>query len=65
MGVKIVVMAELLGATDGVGSKIADARVLLDTTSVMGYVVLIIGLVMLFEYLIAEPMKILLMPWKR
>ena len=65
MGVKIVVMAELLGATDGVGSKIADARVLLDTTSVMGYVVLIIGLVMLFEYLIAEPIKILLMPWKR
>ncbi|WP_169779286.1 ABC transporter permease [Campylobacter curvus] len=65
MGVKIVIMAELLGASDGVGSKIADARVMLDTPSVMAYVVLIITLVMLFEYLIIEPLKILLMPWKR
>ena len=65
MGVKIVIMAELLGASDGVGSKIADARVMLDTPSVMAYVVLVITLVMLFEYLIIEPLKILLMPWKR
>ena len=65
MGVKIVVMTELLGAMDGVGSKIADARVMLDTPTVMAYVVLIIGVVMLFEYLVIEPLKILLMPWKR
>ncbi len=65
MGVKIVVMTELLGAMDGVGSKIADARVMLDTPTVMAYVVLIIGIVMLFEYLVIEPLKILLMPWKR
>ncbi|CAD7286898.1 ABC transporter permease [Campylobacter suis] len=65
MGVKIVIMAELLGATDGVGSKIADARVMLDTPTVMAYVVLTIAVVMLFEYLIIEPLKILLMPWRR
>ena len=65
MGIKIVVMTELLGAMDGVGSKIADARVMLDTPTVMAYVVLIIGVVMLFEYLVIEPLKILLMPWKR
>lgn len=65
MGVKIVIMAELLGANDGVGARIADARVMLDTAEVMGYVVLAVALVMLFEALVIEPMKIILMPWKR
>ncbi|QKF91435.1 ABC transporter permease [Campylobacter sp. CCUG 57310] len=65
MGVKIVIMAELLGANEGMGAKIASARVMLDTTEVMAYVVLVITLIMLFEYLIIEPLKIALMPWKR
>ena len=64
-GIRIVVMAELLGASDGVGAKIADARVMLDTTSVLAFVVLIILLVALFEYLIMKPLEILFMPWRR
>lgn len=64
-GVRVVVMAELLGANDGIGARIADARAMLDTTTVLGYVCLIIGLVALFEYLIIKPLEILFMPWRR
>ena len=38
---------------------------MLDTTEVMAYVVLTIAIIMLFEYLVIEPLKITLMPWKR
>lgn len=65
MGVKIVVMAELLGASDGIGARIADARTMLDTTEVMAYVMLTITFVMLFEAIVITPLKIVLMPWKR
>ena len=36
MGVKVVIMAELLGANEGVGAKIADARAMLDTSTCNG-----------------------------
>ncbi len=42
MGVKVVIMAELLGANEGVGAQIADARAMLDTSTVMAYVLLVI-----------------------
>lgn len=65
MGVKVVVMAELLGASEGVGARIADARAMLETSTVMAYVVLVIVFVSLFEYLVTKPLEILLMPWRR
>lgn len=65
MGLKVVVMAELLGASEGMGARIADARTMLDTSTVTAYVVLVIGFVSLFEYLIIKPLEILLMPWRR
>ena len=40
-GVKVVIMAELLGANEGVGAQIADARAMLDTSTVMAYVLLV------------------------
>ena len=49
MGVKVVIMAELLGASEGVGARIADARAMLETSTVMAYVVLVIVFVSLFE----------------
>ncbi len=63
-GVKITIMAELLGASEGIGSKIADARTMLDTQEVLAYVVLVLGIIMIIEYLILEPLRILLMPWE-
>lgn len=60
MGVKVVIMAELLGASESVG-----ARAMLETSTVMAYVVLVIVFVSLFEYLITKPLEILFMPWRR
>ena len=54
-----------LGANEGVGAKIADARAMLDTSTVMAYVLLVIVFVSLFEYLITKPLEILFMPWRR
>ncbi|MDO4907570.1 ABC transporter permease [Neisseria sp.] len=65
MGVKVVVMAELLGAEEGVGARIADARTMLETSTVMAYVCLIVALAALFEYLVTKPLEILFMPWRR
>lgn len=65
MGAKVVIMAELLGANDGMGAKIADARAMLETSTVMAYVVLVIVCVSLFEYLVIKPLEILFMPWRR
>ena len=65
MGVKVVIMAELLGASEGVGARIEDARAMLETSTVMAYVVLVIVFVSLFEYLITKPLEILFMPWRR
>ncbi len=63
-GVKITVMAELLGSSSGIGSKISDARTMLDTQEVLAYVVIILAIIMLIEYLILEPIRILLTPWE-
>ena len=65
MGVKVVIMAELLGASEGIGARIADARAMLETSAVMAYVVLVIAFVALFDYLIIKPLEILFMPWRR
>jgi len=48
-----------------VGAQIADARAMLDTSTVMAYVLLVIVFVSLFEYLITKPLEILFMPWRR
>lgn len=63
MGVKIMIMSELLGASDGVGAKIADARSYLDTTEVLAYIVIMVGLVLLFDFLVIKPLKIVFLPW--
>ena len=64
-GAKVLVMAELLGANDGIGAKIAEARVNIDTVEVMAYVCLVIAFTALFDYLVTKPLQILLMPWSR
>lgn len=63
-GMKIAIMAELLGGTNGIGVKIADARTMLDTQEVLAYVVMVLTIIMIIEYLILEPIRILLMPWE-
>ena len=56
-GLKITVMAELLGSDNGIGSAIASARAMLDTVDVMAYVVLIVSIIMGIEYGLLEPLR--------
>lgn len=63
--VKITIMAELLGANDGIGANIADSRAMLDTQSVMAFVMIILTFSALVEYLFIKPVAILLTPWKK
>ncbi len=62
-GIKIMIMAELLGSANGVGAKIADARSFLDTTEVLAYVVIMVGFILLFEFFIIKPMRLIFLPW--
>ncbi len=57
MSWKIVVMAELLSANDGIGAALAIARSQLDTPTALALVVIMIGSLLLIEYVILEPLK--------
>lgn len=65
MGIKITIMAELLGANNGIGAQIASARSMLETQTVLAFVILILAMIFIVEYLIVEPLRILLMPWEK
>jgi NitT/TauT family transport system permease protein len=57
MAWKIVVMAELLATSDGLGTDLAMARSQLDTASALAIVVAMVGLLMIAEYIFLEPIK--------
>ena len=58
-----MIMSELLGAASGVGTKIADARSYLDTTEVLAYVVIMVGIVLFFDFLVIKPIRLVFLPW--
>ena len=64
MAWKIVVMAELLSANDGIGSALAIARSQLDTPVALALVVIMIGTLLLIEYIILEPIKREVESWR-
>lgn len=64
MAWKIVVMAELLSANDGIGSALAIARSQLDTPMALALVLIMIGSLLLIEYLILEPIKREVEAWR-
>ena len=57
MAWKIVIMAELLATSDGIGATLATARSQLDTPTALSIVVIMIGSLMFIEYIILEPIK--------
>jgi NitT/TauT family transport system permease protein len=57
MAWKIVVMAELLATSDGIGATLAVARSQLDTPTALALVVIMISSLMFVEYIILEPIK--------
>lgn len=64
MSWKIVVMAELLSANDGLGAALGIARSQLDTPVALALVVLLIGTLMIAEYGILEPIKREVEAWR-
>ncbi len=64
MSWKIVVMAELLGTNNGIGAAMATARVNIDTAATMAWILVIIAMLLLIEYLFLEPIKRHIERWK-
>ena len=64
MSWKVVVMAELLSSNTGVGAGLATARVNLDTSATMAWIVAIVGALLIAEYGILEPIKRRLEQWR-
>lgn len=57
MSWKIVVMAELLSTSDGIGASLAVARSQLDTPTALALVVIMIASLLIIEYILLEPIK--------
>ncbi|MDD4854464.1 MAG: ABC transporter permease [Sulfuricurvum sp.] len=57
MAWKIVIMAELLATSNGIGASLATARSQLDTPSALAIVVIMIASLMFIEYIVLEPIK--------
>ncbi|WP_300363526.1 ABC transporter permease subunit [Hydrogenimonas sp.] len=64
MAWKIVVMAELLATSDGIGAQLALARSQLDTETALALVVVMVGLLMVVEYIFLEPIKREVEKWR-
>lgn len=54
---KVVVMAELLACSDGVGAALAVSRAQLDTASTQAWIAAVVGILLAVEYLLLEPLK--------
>ncbi|THF56858.1 ABC transporter permease [Pseudothauera rhizosphaerae] len=54
---KVVVMAELLATSDGVGAALAVSRAHLDTAATLAWILAVVGLLLAVEYLLLEPVK--------
>lgn len=54
---KVVVMAELLASSDGIGAALAVSRSHLDTAATLAWITAVVGLLLAVEYLLLEPIK--------
>lgn len=63
-GVRLVVMAEVLGAESGAGYALANARSTFDSAELYAWVVLILGLVAAIEFVLLQPLQRRLGQWR-
>ncbi|MDR0579272.1 MAG: ABC transporter permease subunit [Campylobacteraceae bacterium] len=61
---KVVVMAELLGASDGIGVRLGIARSYLDTPTALALVCSMVIVLLFIEYVILEPVKKEVEQWR-
>lgn len=64
-GVRLVVMAEVLGATNGAGFALANARSTFDAGELYAWVVLVLGLVAVLELGLLRPLQQRLTRWQQ
>ncbi|PLC53389.1 ABC transporter permease [Pollutimonas nitritireducens] len=63
-GVRLVVMAEVLGAESGAGFALANARSTFDSGELYAWVILILGLVAALEFMLLQPLQRRLTQWQ-
>lgn len=61
---RIVVMAELLSTSDGLGASLAITRSQLDTAGALALVVIMVGGLLMVEYLLLEPIRREVEQWR-
>lgn len=64
-GVRIIVLAEVLGAADGLGYELANARSNFDISELYAWVVSSLLLVALLEFIVFQPIQNRLLRWKK
>lgn len=64
-GVRIVVMAEVLGAQEGIGFALANAQSAFDSNTLYAWVVVILLLVGVLEFALLQPLQRRLTAWNR
>lgn len=62
---KVTVMAELLGAREGIGSGLADARANLDTAEGFAWIAIVVAAFLVVEAGVIRPLHRHLEPWRR
>lgn len=61
---KVVVMAELLASSEGIGAGLAEARVNIDTAAAMAWIVAVVGLLLVMDGFLLKPLKEHVEGWK-
>ena len=62
---KVAVMAELLANAGGVGGALADARINIDISQALAWVVIAVALLLIVEYALVQPLKSEIDLWRR
>ena len=62
---KVVVMAELLASSDGVGAALAVSRSHLDTSTTLAWICAVVSILLAVEYLLLEPIKREVERWRQ
>lgn len=61
---KVVVMAEVLSNTGGIGGALANSRALFDIPQVMAWILLVVIFALMTEYLLLQPVREALERWR-
>lgn len=64
MGVRVVILAEVMGAAEGIGNALALSRTTIDIPELYAWVLVSVGIVGLIEYAVLKPVEKRAMRWR-